>query len=137
MLLAGIVAAVSGVLLGWQVPASSPQLLKAILVPAPVQTSAPSKTTTPLRAPIADAKAAPVPAGMPAEKSEPGPEVRTQPSATADRWIFRLTTPSARIDLDPARGKASLETPLGSVRLDADKREARMEAASLYLGLAW
>ncbi len=57
--------------------------------------------------------------------------------ADADRWVFRFVTPSTKMNIDPARGKASLETPLGSVSLDTEKREARMDAAPLYLGLGW
>ena len=126
MVLAGVVAAVGGVLLGWQVPAPSPQALKAMLAPAPVETAAVSERATPSPMPVAEAK------------PEARPEGRMEPSAAdADRWVFRFVTPSTKMNIDPARGKASLETPLGSVSLDTEKREARMDAAPLYLGLAW
>jgi hypothetical protein len=132
MVLAGAVAAAGAVLLGWQVPASSSQALKAMLTPAPVQTATVSEPKAP--APVAEVRPAPAPE----DKSEARPEGRMEPSgADADRWVFRFVTPSTKMNIDPARGKASLETPLGSVRLDTEKREARMDAAPLYLGLGW
>jgi hypothetical protein len=130
MVLAGAVAAASAVLLGWQVPASSSQALKAMLMPAPVQTATVSETKAP--APVAEVS--PAPASE--DKAEARPEGRMEPSgADADRWVFRFVTPSTKMNIDPARGKASLETPLGSLRLDTEKREARMDAAPLHLGL--
>ena len=134
MVLAGAVAAASAVLLGWQVPASSSQVLKAMLMPAPAQTATVSETKAPTPAPIAEVN--PAPASE--DKAEARPEGRMEPSrADADRWVFRFVTPSTKMNIDPARGKASLETPLGSLRLDTEKREARMDAAPLYLDLGW
>jgi hypothetical protein len=134
MVLAGVVAAAGAVVLGWQVPASSAQALKAMLTPAPGQTAAVSERAAPSPAPVAEVRPAPAPE----DKSEARPEGRMEPSgADADRWVFRFVTPSTKMNIDPARGKASLETPLGSVSLDTEKREARMDAAPLYLGLGW
>ena len=78
------------------------------------------------------------PAPASEDKAEARPEGRMEPSgADADRWVFRFVTPSTKMNIDPTRGKASLETPLGSLSLDTEKREARMNAAPLYLGLGW
>jgi hypothetical protein len=141
MVLAGVVAAAGGILLGWQVPATSPEALKAMLTPAPAKTAAVSERAAPppIPAPSAEARPAPVPsAGEPADKSEARPEGRIEPSGPdSDRWVFRFVTPSTKMTLDPTRGKASLETPLGSIRLDTDKREARMDAPQLFVGLLW
>jgi hypothetical protein len=141
MVLAGGVAAAGGILLGWQVPAPSPQALKAMLTPAPAKTAAASERAAPLPtpAPAAEARPAPAPsAGEPADKSEPRSDARAEPSgADSDRWVFRFVTPGTKVTIDPTRGKASLETPVGSIKLDTDKREARMDAPQLFLGLLW
>jgi hypothetical protein len=138
MVLAVVVAAAGGIVLGSQVPATSPQALKAMLTPAPAKTASVSDPALPLPAPVTEARPAAPPAGEPSGKSEARPEARTEPSgAGSDRWVFRFLTPGTKMTIDPSSGKASLETPLGSIKLDTEKREARMDAPQMVLGLIW
>jgi hypothetical protein len=128
MVLAGVVAAAGGVLLGWQVPAPSPQALKAMLTPsAPIQTI----TAAERPAPVAQAMPAPAPAaGVPADKPEAHPE------AGSDRGGFRLETRTTKMVIDPMRGRASLDvTPSFNITLDAGKREASLDAGTVHLGI--
>ena len=148
IVLAGVAAAASGAYLGWVLTAAPAKVstTSAMIRTADIGHSEPgtpapaARTPAPTPTPVAKAQEpapAPAPAAVaPADKGAMEPS-SAEANIGNDSGVFKLETPTTNVSLDPKRGQLRFKTPLGSLTFDNEKREARLDAAPLYLGLGW
>jgi hypothetical protein len=137
IVLAGVAAAAGGAYLGWVLTAAPAKVstTSAMIQTAGIGESDPGTPAPATRAPApAPAPAAVAPANEPKGRMEPS---SSEANIGSDSGVFKLETPTTNVSLDPKRGQLRFKTPLGSLTFDNEKREARLDAAPLYLGVGW
>ena len=149
IVLAGVAAAAGGAYLGWVLTAAPAKVstTSAMIQTAGIGHSEPGTPAPAARGPCTHSRGRGARSlrqlrHRPQLRAAEEPKGLMEPSSSEaiignNSGVFKLETPTTNVSLDPKRGQLRFKTPLGSLTFDNEKREARLDAAPLYLGLGW